>query len=556
MDMSKAQRLLTGLDNGTHPLSTEFVVPDTVRLFHKRGVATMTVDEMLEGMSAEQVYAKLASDLNFLSRFLLGDLFKYDWPPTIIATWALMIQSVAALQDYAGEANLAIGIPRGFAKSTLMKIFCCYCLLFTRHTFIMVVGNIDANAANIIKDIDSMLDGDHVRKFFGSHRAQMPIDRQDFKLFRFQGKVCILRAKGGRTSLRGLNVEHRRPDVILMDDIQDDDNAKSDVESKALLSWIVNTLLPTRSTDGAINLYVGNTYDHDGSILKKLVEDPEWVSLTLGAILEDGTSLWPELHPLNKLISSYKSALKLGEERSWLAQYMNAMDTEASDDFDSAAIRRHWDAATWIGLGVETGADAEARYIIIDPASTKKTADEHSVAAFYVYNGIPVCRKIVNGQMNPKQAISTAVALALVTGCFDIFIEDVGYQDTLIFWFKELIRTDDTMFPPGLKDLIVLRPCAPGRGSKNTRILHTFSLLKEGSLLVHPDAFAQVKNEGVAFDKLRTNNVDNVLDTLHYAYPVYVANKHLLADNAMAVDIYNSKRDHELSLSAAYNLPL
>lgn len=555
MDMDKAHRLLTGLDEGTHKLSTEFVVPDTVRLFHKRGMSEMTVDEMLHGMAAEQVYAKLASDLNFLSRFLLGDLFKYDWPPTIVATWSLMVQSAAALQDYAGEANLAIGIPRGFAKSTLMKIFCCYCLMFTRHTFILVVGNIDANAANIIKDIDSMLDGDHVRKYFGSHREQMTTDRQDFKLFNFQGKVCILRAKGGRTSLRGLNVEHRRPDVILMDDIQDDDNAKSEIESKALLSWIVNTLLPTRSTDGAINLYIGNTYDHDGSILKKLVDDPEWVSLTLGAILEDGTSLWPELHPLNKLISSYKSAQKLGEERSWLAQYMNAMDTEASDDFDSIAIRRHWDAATWLGVGVETGADAEARYIVIDPASTKKNADEHAVSAFYVYAGIPVCRKIVNGQMNPKQAITTAVAMALVTGCFDIFIEDVGYQDTLLFWFKTLLRDDQTI-PDAVKNLINLRPCSPGRGSKNTRILHTFSMLKEGSLLIHPDAFTQVKNEGVLFDKMRTNNTDNVLDTLHYAYPVYISNKHMLMDNAMAVDIYNHKRAHEDSLMTAYNMPL
>ena len=556
MDMMKAASIVADAQIHGQLGDLDFEPPSTVKLFHKIGTQDTTVQDMLAGMTPEQVYAKLATDLNFLSKFLLGDVFKYDWPPLIVAVWSLLIQSVASLQDYAGEANLAIGIPRGFAKSTLMKIFCCYCLMFTRHTFILVIGNVDANAANIIKDIQSMLDADHAVRYFGSPKDDVHVDRQDFKHFIYQGKSCIMKAKGGRTSVRGINVDHRRPDVILMDDVQDEENAKSEIESEALSTWIVGTLLPTVSHNGAINLFVGNTYDHDGSILKKLVRDPEWVSLTLAAILDDGTSLWPQLHPVVKLLSSYRSACRLGHERSWLAQYMNALDSEQNDSFDAAAMVSNYDKRFGYSPHIDLMSMATARYIIIDPASTKKNADDHAITVNYVVDDTPIVRKVVNGVMNPMEAITNAIVLALQYGATYIFVEDVAYQDTLLWWFRKIIE-EDTQIPQQMKNQLKVLPCSPARGNKNTRILHMFKQITHGGILIHPDAQPKVKAEGIAFDKMKTNNTDNVIDACHYALPVYVANRHSLHDAAYEYDIAASKYNHEIALAShSRNQPL
>lgn len=556
MDMTKAASIVADAQIHGQLDNLDFEPPSTVKLFHKIGTQDTTVQDMLVGMSPEQVYAKLATDLNFLSKFLLGDVFKYDWPPLIVAVWSLLIQSLASLQDYAGEANLAIGIPRGFAKSTLMKVFCCYCLMFTRHTFILVIGNVDANAANIIKDIQSMLDSDHAIRYFGSPKDDVHVDRQDFKHFIYQGKSCIMKAKGGRTSVRGINVDHRRPDVILMDDVQDEENAKSEIESEALSTWIVGTLLPTVSHNGAINLFVGNTYDHEGSILKKLVRDPEWVSLTLAAILDDGTSLWPQLHPVVKLLSSYRSACRLGHERSWLAQYMNALDSEQNDSFDAAAMVSNYDKRFGYSPNIDLMSMASARYIIIDPASTKKNADDHAITVNYVVDDTPIVRKVVNGVMNPMEAIINAIVLALQYGATYIFVEDVAYQDTLLWWFRKVIEAD-TQIPQLMKDQLKVLPCSPARGNKNTRILHMFKQITHGGLLIHPDAQAKVKAEGIAFDKMKTNNTDNIIDACHYALPVYVANRHSLHDAAYEYDIAASKHSHEIALAShSRNQPL
>ena len=558
MDMAKAAELVSAAQFQDGALDDlDFEPPKTVKLFYRLNDRPQdAIEDMLEDMTPEQVYAKLATDLNFLSRFLLGEVFQFDWPPLIIAVWTLLIQSVASLQDYAGESNLAIGIPRGFAKSTLMKIFCCYCLMFTRHTFILVVGNVDSNAANIIKDIQSMLGSENAINYFGDPDAEVFSARLDFKHYMYQGKSCILKAKGGRTSLRGLNVDHRRPDIILMDDVQDEENAKSEVESEALSTWIVGTLLPTVSPKGGINLFVGNTYDHEGSILKKFVRDPEWVSLTLAAILDNGQSLWPQLHPLSKLLSAYRTACRLGHERNWLAQYMNALDLEHNDSFNSRAVTLNYDERFGGNPAIDLSALASARFVVVDPASTKAQADEHAIGVVYVIQDTPIVRALKQGQMNPMEAITAAVSSAINYAAPCIFIEDVAYQDTLLWWFRKIL-TEDPEIPERIKRLLKVLPCHPGAGNKNTRILHMFKMLESGALLIHPDAQASVKAEGTDFDKMKTNNKDNVLDVCHYAYPIYIAHRYTLEEAVHEFDNLRYKLAHEQQLtSGSRNLPV
>ena len=67
-----------------------------------------------------------------------------------------------------GEAKIALGIPRGFAKTTMMKLFCAYALIHSRHTFILIIGNVGANAEKSIKDVADLLDQPQVRNLYGN----------------------------------------------------------------------------------------------------------------------------------------------------------------------------------------------------------------------------------------------------------------------------------------------------------------------------------------------------------------------------------------------------
>ena len=493
-------------------------LPATVKVFGLRAASRPDVRTIICNMSDVDVKTKLATDLNFFAHFMLGDTFKYEFPPLLVMVWQVLVQSVAALQDYVGIANLVLGIPRGFAKTTLIKLYVVYCLIFTRHTFIVNVGNIEKNSSNLLKDVSDILDSDIVRLYFGDYDADMVVNQSDFKYFKFYGQKCILRSKGALTSMRGINVDNRRPNIIIMDDVQDEENAKSDIESSKLYDWIFNTLLRTRSPDGAINIYVGNTYPHKGTIITKLAEDPEWISLILGAILEDGTSLWAELHPIQLLLSDYNAAVRAGNEAGWLAEFMNVMDTARNDRFDKVAMQNNYDSLdpfTLSLINVPYNPTVDGKFIVIDPASTKKNADEHAVALVYIVGSKIIVRDVVHKRLTPKEAIRIAVSLAIREGAWTVFIEDVAYQDTLIYWFNEELKTNQLW--THLQSTFKLLPINPRNRSKNSRILQLFKQINVGDIVIHPTAQVAVGNEGTAYIATKSDNEDNVLDACHYA---------------------------------------
>lgn len=493
-------------------------MPATVKVFGLRAVARPDVRTIVCNMSDVEVKTKLATDLNFFAHFMLGDTFKFEFPPLLVMVWQVLVQSVAALQDYVGIANLVLGIPRGFAKTTLIKLYVVYCLIFTRHTFIVNVGNIEKNSSNLLKDVSDILDSDMVRLYFGDYDADMVVNQSDFKYFKFYGQKCILRSKGALTSMRGINVDNRRPNIIIMDDVQDEENAKSDIESAKLYDWIFNTLLRTRSPDGSINIYVGNTYPHKGTIITKLAEDPEWISLILGAILEDGSSLWEELHPIQLLLSDYNAAVRAGNEAGWLAEFMNVMDTARNDRFDKVAMQNNYDSLdpfTLSMINVPYNPTVDGKFIVIDPASTKKNADEHAVVLVYIVGSKIIVRDVVHKRLTPKEAIRIAVSLAIREGAWTVFIEDVAYQDTLIYWFNEELKTNQLW--THLQSTFKLLPINPRNRSKNSRILQLFKQINVGDIVIHPTAQVAVANEGIAYVATKSDNEDNVLDACHYA---------------------------------------
>ena len=555
MHETEAINLLNKLSSGSTcefeiPAEELDMLPKTVKIFGRIARdATSDFQKRMSTMTVDEIVHMNATDCNFFAQFMFGATFKFNFPPALVAVWSVLTQALATLQDYVGEAKLALGIPRGFAKTTMMKLFCAYALIHSRHTFILIIGNVGANAEKSIKDVADLLDQPQVRQLYGNYDGQMDVDRQDEKIFKFADKNCVLKAKGQRSSIRGINIGNRRPDIILMDDAQDEENAKSLVESEALKDWILNTLLPAKSTDGGLDIFVGNTYDQSGAILPQLVKDPEWVSLVLGAILADGTSLWERLHPVRKLLASYRSAVRFDNEGGWLAQYMNIMDVGRNAKFDSRQLQSHWlafEAKHHLEHGLED-AEIEGKFIVIDPATSKATADEHSIMVGYIIAGMPMCRKVVHRQMTPKEAIAAALALMMDENCYVLFIENVAYQDTLIYWFKEYL--DDLRLPPDIRMMFKILPVEPERRAKSSRILNAFRQMNVGEIICHPDTHQSIINEGRSYDRLKSDNEDNVLDTVHYVpiiatkYKAIILNSYYESDYRSKVAAQQSRLD-------------
>ena len=68
--------------------------------------------------------------------------------------WDLMKQNVKTVIT---NPKIALGIPRGHGKTTLIKLFIVYCILFTDRKFILVMSATATLAENIIADVIDML---------------------------------------------------------------------------------------------------------------------------------------------------------------------------------------------------------------------------------------------------------------------------------------------------------------------------------------------------------------------------------------------------------------
>lgn len=471
----------------------------------------------------EQVVALAREDFDFFSSLALPDVITFNFPPLFHAIWKLLVAKAVLTRDF---SKLALGLPRGFAKTTLMKLFMLWCILLTDRKFFLIIGATAARAENILSDIADMLDEPNVKSTFGDWRIGLEKDTQTEKVFGFRGRQIIIVALGAGSSLRGINRKNSRPDFILMDDMQTRENAKSPVLSDELLEWMLGTLMKTKDNARCLYLFIGNMYPYPGSILRKLCHNDSWTSLIVGALLADGESIWPEMRSKEDLLDEFAADLALGKPEIFLSEVLNDENAANHSTIDITKIPQEP-----IGLAEML---PQGRFIVIDPSGRKKTSDKTAIGHFSVYDGVPLLDDLKNEVMTPGATIRAALTMAFKHNCKLITVESVAYQETLLYWFGVMV---EQLGIAGIEFVEVY----PGSYSKNARIKGMLEQLLEldkrkAEILISDKLRAIVLQQIVQWNPLKTDNVDDVLDLLCYAHTVIITYGHLAAINDFDTD--------------------
>lgn len=461
-------------------------------------------ESLLEAPVAENVFRRDETEkaakesLDFLAALAMPAVFKYLFPPVFKQIWFWLLSYVDRSRDF---SQLAIGLPRGFGKTMLLKIFILYCILFTKKKFILIICGTQTKANNIVTDIFSMLKETNILRVFGDYRLGIETDRQDLKRFGFRGRTIIIMGAGAQSDIRGITLENERPDVMIFDDIQTREDADSEVVSKNLETWMYGTAMKAKSPHGCLFIFVANMYPTPHSILRKLKTNPTWVKFIAGGILSDGTSLWEELQPINQLLKEFENDLHAGRPEIFYAEVLND---------ENASVNNLVNLSQIPVPDIPEGTIHQGNFIIIDPSGDKMSSDAVSVMYFEIHNERPVCRKLKEGRMSPGETIRTALEFALEKHCGVVAIESNAYQASLCYWFDYITRQLGII---GIHAVEVYS----GRNSKNSRILTMFKQLRAGEILVDPDCMPPISLQITSFNPLKTKNTDGLLDCLTYA---------------------------------------
>ena len=247
------------------------------------------------------------------------------------------------------SVHLAIAAPRGEAKSTLVsQLFTLYCLVAQKKRYALIV-------MDSIDQVYPMLEAIKVELEFNQRL------RVDFPEIAGQGRVwqaatIVTKANqkvqvaGSGKKLRGLRHGAYRPDLVVLDDIENDEQVRSPEQRDKLHDWLKKTVLPLGAAGDKLDVVYIGTILHYDSVLNRTLSSKAWKTAKFKALIRqpDDMSLWDKWEDfyLNEgeavadaFYSQNKSAMDKGAVVSWAARpILTLMKIRARDGhatFDS-----------------------------------------------------------------------------------------------------------------------------------------------------------------------------------------------------------------------------
>lgn len=463
--------------------------------------------------SPEQVAIWIRDDLDYFAALMIPDIATSPFPSFYKKVWVYILQNLHILELHQ-IFRFALGLPRGHAKTTFIKLLVCYLLIHDyKFNFIKVVCATEPLAENFLADIHEMMRNHVITQLYGSWDNALVRDTMKIKRAKWQGRSIILVAIGAGTSTRGLNLEHERPQLIILDDAQTKENDDSPTDRTKLLQWLIGTLFKslTKNKKKAI-LYIGNMYSNE-CILYIFSKMRQWISLSTGGILADGTALWPEIQTVDEMLEEYEHDAAAGLGHIWFAEVQNdpigasigLLDLD--DTIPPSVIEDYQDIDLY-----------PHRFITVDPSGMGDNSDDSAIAVHALMEGTKVGTITINsGVWSPAEIITRALTLALDWRVGIIFVESVAFQASLAFWMTQVIMNNNLN--------IKVVPLPTGKSSKYTRIKRWIKLWVTGHWeVLEQRAYSKLTFQIFQYKTDKTNNKDDILDVC--AQAVLAVNKH------------------------------
>lgn len=323
-----------------------------------------TVDVQLD---RPLIIAMLRDDPEFFIHFFLAEQASHTVPE--------FHKLIFMEMTHADVERLVLAIPRGHSKTTLAKLACVWYLLFSDFRFVLYVSGSHDLVVPYVNDIAAFFQTDNFIAVFGEVRWERKQDGNGVYKFRIPSlgnKLCILRGLGAGQRVRGVNVDNARPQLVVADDIEDDEDTKSALSHETMLNWWVGPFIKCLDQFKNKIIAAGNLTSKQ-SVLWKLLNGRRWRSYLMGCIRKDGTPLWPDMWPLDKLREDFLEYQDMGKTARWFAEMMNQPVAEGGGLIDSQHIcYRPARTRTEISFG----------FITLDPAISRNSwADSAGLAA-------------------------------------------------------------------------------------------------------------------------------------------------------------------------------
>jgi len=276
-------------------------------------------------------------------------------------------------------------------------------------------------------------------------------------------------------SIRGVRHHEHRPDLIILDDIEDLNSTKTIEGRNKTFDWFTREIMPLGDV-GTRVIIVGNLLHEDSLImrLKKKIDDKEskgiykWFPL----LDDDGRCLWPGKFDTEEKIEDLRNSV--ANELAWQQEYLLKIISDSTRVIDPKWIQHYSDVPK------DLFKKAHGTFIGVDLAISLKSSADYTAIVVGVLHGDHDKKKIyimpnpINKRMNHPETIDT-IKMVSDGLKFDyppfVIIEANGFQE---IYANQLADS-------GLKVIDIVN-----HADKRTRLALTSSYVRSG-FIVFPE---------------------------------------------------------------------
>jgi predicted phage terminase large subunit-like protein len=206
------------------------------------------------------------ADFQFFCRFYLAHHF---YRP-LTAMHKEVCGDLEHLIDDPDVQKEAIAIFRGGGKTTIVSnAFPLWCLLFKKRRYIIIVQNSFEQAKRQLGTIKDELDfNERIKEDFGNEHGDTWAEAEIIT-----NSHVLVQVIGAGSQIRGRKFGNARPDLIILDDMEDLESVQSEAQRSKQWQNLTQSIMPAGDPDRTKLLIVGN-YLHYDCMLKKCVESP------------------------------------------------------------------------------------------------------------------------------------------------------------------------------------------------------------------------------------------------------------------------------------------
>jgi phage terminase large subunit-like protein len=354
------------------------------------------------------------------------------------------------------KENLFITAFRGSGKSTMVTTAYPIWAILGKHAkkFVVIFCQTKAQAKQHMMNLRNELENNQLlKKDLGPFQEES--DEWGSYSLVFKKHGARITVASSEQSIRGIRHNEHRPDLIICDDVEDAQSAKTREGRDKTYGWLKSEVVPIG--DRSTRLIVVGNLLHQDSLLMRIRGDIE-ARISKGIFKqyplldEKDQCMWPGKYPTSADIEEEKA--KVGNEVSWQREYLlRIISTEQQ------LIHREW-IQYYDVLPDKKHKGYRATYLGVDLAiSSSDTADYTAFVTAHLYSRCEKMRiyilpnPIVKRLSFPEQVdVISGMSTTVLTGKKDtVFVESVGYQDALTHVLTSQNINAESVRPKGEK---------------------------------------------------------------------------------------------------------